>query len=69
MNASVSQSELKDVFLLEKKATENGRQKTRFVAELTPGEFRMSLLPENGYYLKIFNLNSKGKLGLNAMKT
>ena len=33
------------------KATENGRQRTRFAAELAPGEFRTTL-PENAYCLK-----------------
>ena len=33
------------------KAKENGRQKTRFAAELTPGEFRTTL-PEKAYSLK-----------------
>ena len=38
-------------FLLEQRQQKIAGKKTRFVAELTPGEFRTTL-PENAYCLK-----------------
>ena len=48
MNAT---KQAEKIFSSRTKATENGRQKTRSVAKLTPGEFRTTL-HENAYYLK-----------------
>ena len=50
MNAMATR-QAENLFSAQAKATENGRQKTPFIAELTPGEFR-STLHENAYCLK-----------------